>query len=93
MEVLSPRTRNRDLGKKKTEYALAGTYEYWVIDTDRDALTRFSNVGKAFGEGVEFGVNDTITSAWLPELSFPLDAVWDDGMRQAWTKDLVASGA
>ncbi len=91
VEVLSPRTRARDLGKKKEEYAIAGTYEYWVIDTDVDTLTRFDNEGGRFGAGVKFGVDDAFESKWLTALSFPLAAIWQDEVRKTWTSDLVTS--
>ena len=48
VEVPSPKTRSRDLGKKKREYGLAGTREYWVVDTDADTLTRYVNEGEGF---------------------------------------------
>ncbi len=89
IEVLSPRTRNRDLGKKKKEYAIAGTYEYWVVDTDSDTLTLFKNLGQLFDDGTIFGVQDRVVSSWLPALNFPLDAVWEDDVRQAWTREVV----
>lgn len=37
VEVLSPSTRHRDLGLKKTAYAEAGLEHYWVVDPDPDA--------------------------------------------------------
>ncbi len=89
VEVLSPRTRNRDLGKKKTEYAIAGTHEYWVVDTDSDTLTLYKNLGNRFDDGTTFNVDDRVVSAWLPALDFPLDAVWEDELRKAWVKEIV----
>ncbi len=89
VEVLSPRTRARDLGKKKDEYAYAGTHEYWVIDTEGPTLIRYVNEGQNFGEGVRFNRDEVFRSVWLPELTFPLAAIWDDGVRRAYTVKLV----
>lgn len=43
VEVLSPSTRHRDLGLKRTAYAEAGLSHYWVVEPDPDApgLTAF----------------------------------------------------
>lgn len=89
VEVLSPRTRNRDLGKKKIEYAIAGTYEYRIVDTDTDTLTVYTNIGQKFDEGTVFNVDDRVVSPWLPALDFPLDAVWEDAVRKAWVREVV----
>lgn len=89
VEVLSPKTRKRDLGKKKDEYAIAGTYEYWVIDTDVDTLTRYTNEGGRFDEGKVFSEADEVQSSWLPELRFPMQAIWEDELRKAYTVGLV----
>jgi len=37
-EVLSPRTRTRDLTEKKDLYEKYGVKEYWIIDTDRKTI-------------------------------------------------------
>ena len=87
--VFSPRTRERDLGKKGAEYAIAGTQEYGVIDTDRDTLTRHINADGAFAGGEVVDVGGAVTSGLLPELSFPLAALWNDEARKAWTTALV----
>ena len=41
VEVLSPSTRRRDLGRKKGMYERFGVPEYWVIDLDARAVTVF----------------------------------------------------
>lgn len=45
VEVLSPSTRHRDLGLKRTAYAEAGLGHYWVVDPDAPSLTAFRLVG------------------------------------------------
>lgn len=91
VEVLSPRTRNRDLGKKKREYAAAGTHEYWIVDTDADTLTRCRNAGKQFETDETSGVGDDLVSSFLPGLSFPIGAIWEIDKRKAWTTALVTA--
>ena len=95
----SPKTRSRDPGEKKRGYGLAGTREYWVGDTDADTLTRYVNEGEGFSEGDKlagcdraFTLDEAATSAWLPDLSFPLVAIWEDDTRKAWTVALVGEG-
>jgi Uma2 family endonuclease len=34
VEVLSPESRDRDLGEKQRLYAWAGVFEYWVVDPE-----------------------------------------------------------
>jgi Uma2 family endonuclease len=37
--VLSPTTRNTDLGLKSSEYAAAGIEHYWTVDCDARTVT------------------------------------------------------
>lgn len=86
----SPRGRApATAGKKKREYAAAGTHEYWTVDTDADTLTRCRNTGARFEADETFGVSDDLVSSLLPDLSFPLDAIWEVDKRKAWTTTLV----
>ena len=81
VEVLSPRTADRDLGVKKREYARAGTAEYWVLDALEHRLRQFVNDAGRFREAQTFQVGDDFTSVALPDLRFPLDAIWDYDLR------------
>jgi Uma2 family endonuclease len=38
VEVLSPSTRRRDLGIKRTAYLRWGIAEYWIVDVDHSAI-------------------------------------------------------
>ncbi|HEU0114535.1 MAG TPA: Uma2 family endonuclease, partial [Thermomicrobiales bacterium] len=46
VEVLSPGTRGRDLGRKRAFYARFGVQEYWIVDPDARALTVFALRGE-----------------------------------------------
>ena len=39
MEVVSEKNRRRDIKEKRIEYALAGIFEYWIIDPEEDLIT------------------------------------------------------
>jgi Uma2 family endonuclease len=48
VEILSPSTRARDVGRKKEIYAALGVPEYWVVDPERRAVTVFALRGGAY---------------------------------------------
>ncbi|MFM9840154.1 MAG: Uma2 family endonuclease [Cyclobacteriaceae bacterium] len=50
IEILSPGTKNFDLGKKKKVYEKAGVKEYWVLDNKTKISLGFQLVGKKFEE-------------------------------------------
>lgn len=75
VEILSPRTRQRDLGVKRDLYARFGVQEYWIVDPDARTLSILALHGDQFREsvGCEAGV---YTSCVLPELKIPLGEVF-----------------
>ncbi len=42
VEVISPGSRDRDLGVKRKEYAAAGIPDYWIVDREARTLTVLS---------------------------------------------------
>lgn len=48
VEVLSPGTRARDLGRKRALYARFGVQEYWIVDPETRAVTVFTLRGDRF---------------------------------------------
>lgn len=44
-EVLSPSTRNRDLGIKATRYLNCGVKEYWIVDPKEKSISVWRNEG------------------------------------------------
>ena len=45
-EVLSPSTRNRDLGIKANRYLNCGVKEYWIVDLKEKSISVWRNEGK-----------------------------------------------
>ncbi len=41
VEILSKSTKHRDYGIKKTDYALHGVEEYWIIDPVNETIEQF----------------------------------------------------
>lgn len=74
VEVLSPGTRDRDLGKKMQRYAAAGVPEYWVVDPDTRTLQQFAIRDSEYGlRGTH---TDRVQIAILPEVTLDLAGVW-----------------
>jgi Uma2 family endonuclease len=48
VEILSDSTRERDYGIKKTDYALHGIEEYWIIDTDTHTVEQYLLNGRNY---------------------------------------------
>lgn len=50
VEILSPRTRQRDLGVKRNLYARFGVREYWIVDPEAKSLTTLALQADQFEE-------------------------------------------
>lgn len=48
VEILSPSTRDRDLGVKKAVYARHGVREYWIVDPEARSVTVFALRGDRY---------------------------------------------
>lgn len=74
VEVLSPTTRSRDLGRKKALYALLGVPEYWLVDPERRTVDLF-----ALRDGADHPLpqsNGTVRSVVLPALAIDVVALF-----------------
>jgi len=78
MEVVSEgaENRERDLEKKRHDYAQAGIPEYWIIDPQEGRLTVLKLDGNIYAVHGEFTSGDTATSALLPDFGVQVDAVF-----------------
>lgn len=78
MEVVSgsPADRDRDLVRKRRDYALAGIPEYWIVDPQDEVIFVLTLEGNEYTEHGRFGPGDTVTSALLPGFSVPVADVW-----------------
>lgn len=67
VEVSSPNTRRRDLGRKMELYAELGIPEYWFVDLDADSIDVYRLAGDAYGPpAASLARGETLTSPNLP---------------------------
>lgn len=78
MEVVSgsPADRDRDLVRKRRDYALAGIPEYWIVDPQEEVVIVLRLEGNEYAEHGRFVAGDTATSALLPGFAVPVADVW-----------------
>lgn len=78
MEVVSgsPADRDRDLVRKRRDYAQAGIPEYWIVDPQEEVIYVLRLEGKEYAEHGRFVTGDTANSALLPGFSVPVGEVW-----------------
>jgi Uma2 family endonuclease len=76
MEVLSPDDRNRDLVKKRREYAWAGIPEYWLIDPEYRTITVLSLSEQHYVVHGEFTLGEQATSRLLEGFTVDLTALF-----------------
>lgn len=72
VEVRSPSTWHRDVGRKRTLYEQHGARELWLIDPTTQTviiLSRSSSDGALFDTSSERGNGDQLTSPLLPDFS------------------------
>lgn len=71
VEVLSPRTRNIDLGTKRLAYEAASVPAYWVVDPDGPSLTILRLEGGRFVEEAQVSGEEAYDATW----PFPVTVV------------------
>jgi Uma2 family endonuclease len=74
VEVRSPGTWHRDIGPKLAEYRRSGTKELWLVDTP--ACTVLAYRAGSFGDAVEVGPGQQLTSPLLPGFSLAIDELF-----------------
>jgi Uma2 family endonuclease len=74
VEVRSPGTWHRDIGRKLERYRDAGTRELWLVDTPASTVLVY-RVG-SFGEPIEVGPGEQLTSPLLPGFALPIDELF-----------------
>lgn len=78
VEVLSPSTRKRDEGTKRTLYDRSDVVEYWIVDPASDSIRVYRRVkGRlAMAEDLNRDSGDSLGSPLMPGLALPLDRVF-----------------
>jgi Uma2 family endonuclease len=76
VEVLSPKTREKDLKIKRKIYSRFEVKEYWTVDPETESIEvlLWSELGYA-SNGI-YGRSDQLSSPALPKLSLPLRKVF-----------------
>lgn len=75
VEILSPGTRRRDLGRKREIYARFNVPEYWVVDPDARSVAVLALAGDRYEE-IPPNPDGTLPSLVLPELNLTIAAVF-----------------
>lgn len=76
VEVLSPSTRERDLGVKAHLYARVGVGEYWTVDPDAETLTVYQLTSAGYQPQGPFRSGETVVSLLFPETSLQIADVF-----------------
>ena len=78
MEVVSEgdENRERDLVKKREDYARGGIPEYWIVDPEQSMVTVLRLEGNAYAVHGEFAPGSAATSALLNGFSIEVEAVF-----------------
>lgn len=77
IEILSPSTRILDRTKKKSLYERYGVKEYWIVDPEKKLVEVYRLQGSAYSAPTVLAANELLTSPLLPELSFPVQKVFE----------------
>lgn len=72
IEIVSPSTSSDDYRHKRSEYAVTGIPEYWIVDRQLHRVTVLTLVDGLYEESV-FLAGQSIQSLVLPQLSLPVD--------------------
>ena len=69
VEVLSPRTMERDLGPKQRVYARYGVPHYWVVDPEAERVRAFELDGQAYRRPAVLRGDDLLRFPLAPAIS------------------------
>ena len=89
VEVLSESTERRDRGVKSKDYAAHGVDEYWIVDTEREAVEQYLLEGDAYELAVKSGTGE-VTSRAVEGFTVPVRAVFDDAANLAALRAVLA---
>lgn len=78
VEVLSPMTKDRDLGVKRKLYARHGIREYWIVDGDRRTIEVNEWTPEGYKTADVYAWSDTLHSPALPGFQFAVRTAFED---------------
>jgi Uma2 family endonuclease len=76
IEILSPSTRQHDLGWKMTLYARYGVPHYWIVDTDARLILPHTLGDNGYVEQTPLRPGDTLSSPLFPGITMPVARVF-----------------
>ncbi len=77
VEILSPGNSSREMRDKKSLYEEAGVREYWIVDPERQTVTRFNlEEDGIFGRPLIFVNGESMPSEIFPDLEVPLEEIF-----------------
>ena len=80
VEIGSPSTRKRDATIKRRLYERVGVDEYWIVDSELDAIDVYRSIDGRYHRTAQLSLEagDVLTTALLPGLRLPLSTVFED---------------
>ncbi len=77
VEIVSPENPDRDLVKKRRDYAQAGIPEYWIVNPQIETITVLRLERTKYVEHGVFARGAVASSVLLPEFAVSVDEVFD----------------
>lgn len=77
IEILSPGTKRRDRGYKRTLYERSGVREYWIVDPESSSVEAYSLGPTGFGPALRYTARSEMTSTVVPNLTAALAEVFE----------------
>jgi len=80
VEILSPGNSTKEMKTKKELYAECGVREYWIVDPERETLTRFllETDGECYGLAQIFTNVETMTAFIFPDMEVKLQDLFEE---------------
>lgn len=69
--------RERDLKFKRELYAMYGVQEYWIVDRENQCVLIYRLVGNILEEIAKIGVEDDITTPFLPQFQLNVSSIFN----------------
>lgn len=76
IEILSPSNARHDRTRKRAIYEQGGVPEYWIVSPEAETIEVLVLEAGKYRPLVRAGYDERVTSAVLPELSFPASAAF-----------------